>query len=56
MRHGGRPHAHRHAQVAHGQVSCGESAGPVTLELRQRLVDIQYGRAADTHGWMQRLV
>jgi branched-chain amino acid aminotransferase len=39
-----------------GQVSCGDSAGPVTVELRQRLVDIQYGRAADTHGWMQRLV
>jgi branched-chain amino acid aminotransferase len=38
-----------------GQVSCGEAAGPVTLELRSRLLDIQYGRAADTHGWMQRL-
>jgi branched-chain amino acid aminotransferase len=38
-----------------GQVSCGEAAGPVTVELRSRLLDIQYGRAADTHGWMQRL-
>jgi branched-chain amino acid aminotransferase len=38
-----------------GQVSCGETAGPVTVELRSRLLDIQYGRAADTHGWMQRL-
>jgi branched-chain amino acid aminotransferase len=38
-----------------GQVSCGEAAGPVTLELRSRLLDIQYGRTADTHGWMQRL-
>jgi branched-chain amino acid aminotransferase len=38
-----------------GQVSCGEAAGLVTLELRSRLLDIQYGRAADTHGWMQRL-
>jgi branched-chain amino acid aminotransferase len=38
-----------------GQVSCGDAAGPVTLELRSRLLDIQYGRAADTHGWMQRL-
>jgi branched-chain amino acid aminotransferase len=25
--------------------------GPVTAELRQSLVDIQYGRAADPHGW-----
>jgi branched-chain amino acid aminotransferase len=38
-----------------GQVSCGDAAGEVTLELRSRLLDIQYGRAADTHGWMQRL-
>ena len=39
-----------------GQVSCGETAGPVTLELRQRLVDVQYGRAPDSYGWMQQLV
>jgi branched-chain amino acid aminotransferase len=38
-----------------GEVSCGDAAGPVTVELRQRLLDIQYGRAADTHGWMRRL-
>jgi branched-chain amino acid aminotransferase len=38
-----------------GQVSCGDAAGKVTVELRQRLLDIQYGRAADTHGWMHRL-
>ncbi len=30
--------------------------GPVTATLRQSLVDIQYGRAADNHGWMRRLV
>ncbi len=30
-------------------------AGTVTMELRQALTDIQYGRAADTHGWMTRL-
>jgi branched-chain amino acid aminotransferase len=30
--------------------------GPVTSQIRQRLVDIQYGRAEDTHGWMRRLV
>ena len=31
------------------------SAGDVTLRLRQALIDIQYGRAADTYGWMHRL-
>jgi branched-chain amino acid aminotransferase len=30
-------------------------AGEVTSALRQELVDIQYGRRADTHGWMLRL-
>ncbi|MCR8671334.1 branched-chain amino acid aminotransferase [Agrococcus sp. HG114] len=27
-------------------------AGPVALALRKQLTDIQYGRAADPHGWM----
>jgi branched-chain amino acid aminotransferase len=30
-------------------------AGPVTLAIRQQLTDIQYGRAADRHGWLYRL-
>ena len=30
--------------------------GPVTSRIRRRLVDIQYGRAADPHAWMRRLV
>jgi branched-chain amino acid aminotransferase len=30
-------------------------AGPVTLALRQQLLDIQYGRTADTRNWMVRL-
>jgi branched-chain amino acid aminotransferase len=30
-------------------------AGPVTLQVRQALVDIQYGRADDTFGWMHRV-
>ena len=34
----------------------GEDAGPVTLELRRALVDIQYGRAEDTFGWMHRVL
>jgi branched-chain amino acid aminotransferase len=31
------------------------SAGPVTLAIREQLTDIQYGRAADRHGWLYRL-
>ncbi len=27
-------------------------SGPVTMRLRQAMVDIQYGRAPDSHGWM----
>ncbi|MGH3331201.1 MAG: branched-chain amino acid aminotransferase [Nocardioidaceae bacterium] len=34
----------------------GDQAGPVTLKIRQALVDIQYGRADDTFGWMHRVV
>jgi len=29
--------------------------GAVTAAVRQQLTDIQYGRAADPHGWMYRL-
>ncbi len=32
------------------------AAGPVTLAIRQALVDLQYGRTEDTFGWMHRLV
>ncbi|MCW2794073.1 MAG: branched chain amino acid aminotransferase apoenzyme, partial [Nocardioides sp.] len=31
-------------------------AGEVTMQLRKALVDIQYGRAEDTFGWMHRIV
>jgi len=31
------------------------TAGPVTARIRQTLVDIQYGRAEDTFGWMHRV-
>lgn len=34
----------------------GGEAGKVTAEIRTALVDIQYGRAEDRHGWMHRLV
>lgn len=39
-----------------GEVSMGTAAGPVTKEIRQALVDVQYGRADDVHGWMHRIV
>ncbi len=32
------------------------SAGPVTMAIRQQLTDVQYGRAADRHGWLRRIV
>jgi branched-chain amino acid aminotransferase len=39
-----------------GEVSTGPDAGPLTMKLRERLLDVQYGRAEDAHGWMHRLV
>lgn len=33
----------------------GGEAGDVTLAIRKSLTDIQYGRAADTYGWMRRV-
>ncbi len=40
-----------------GEVGTGEDfVGPVTKELRRRLVDIQYGRAEDSFGWLHRVV
>ncbi|MEJ7744847.1 MAG: branched-chain amino acid aminotransferase [Nocardioidaceae bacterium] len=39
-----------------GEVTSGAEAGPVTLKIRQRLLDIQYGRVADEHSWLHRLV
>ncbi|HLN79046.1 MAG TPA: branched-chain amino acid aminotransferase [Nocardioidaceae bacterium] len=39
-----------------GEVSGGEETGPVTQQVRRALVDIQYGRAEDTFGWMHRVL
>ncbi|MEP6666982.1 MAG: branched-chain amino acid aminotransferase [Nocardioidaceae bacterium] len=39
-----------------GEVSSVSEAGPVTLGIRERLLDIQYGRAEDKRHWMHRLV
>jgi branched-chain amino acid aminotransferase len=37
-----------------GEVGSG-AAGEMTSQLRERLIDVQYGRAMDTHQWMYRL-
>ena len=34
----------------------GDGTGPLTGEIRDALVDIQYGRAEDTFGWMHRVM
>lgn len=37
-------------------VDCGErGAGEVTMRLRKRLTDLQYGHAPDPHGWLMKL-
>ena len=33
----------------------GDQIGPVAGRIRSALLDVQYGRAEDTHGWMRRL-
>jgi branched-chain amino acid aminotransferase len=41
-----------------GEVTTGEgedAIGPVTKQVRQNLVDIQYGRTEDTFGWMHKV-
>jgi branched-chain amino acid aminotransferase len=39
-----------------GEVPCANDAGEVTMRIRQALVDVQYGRAEDTFGWMHHIV
>ncbi len=42
---------------AHGDFSInGGAAGPMAMGLRKKLVDIQYGRAADTHNWIKKIL
>ena len=57
LRHRGGHHAGRHAEVGRrrGLGSPTDDAGPLTLEIRQDLVDIQYGRTDDAFGWMHRV-
>ena len=35
--------------------TAGEAGGEITNAIRRRLLDIQYGRVEDTHGWLTRL-
>jgi branched-chain amino acid aminotransferase len=37
-------------------VAGGGEAGAVTMKLRKALMDLQYGRVEDTHGWVRRVV
>lgn len=40
-----------------GEAVCSDGAtGKVTTDIRSALVEIQYGRAEDTHGWMHKVV
>jgi branched-chain amino acid aminotransferase len=41
---------------AGGEVQGSTEAGPLTMQIRQALVDIQYGRADDTFGWMHKVL
>jgi len=34
----------------------GGAAGPVAMGLRKQLIDIQYGRAADPHNWIRKIL
>jgi branched-chain amino acid aminotransferase len=36
-------------------VAGGGGTGPVTAAVRRQLLDIQYGRTPDVHGWLHRL-
>ena len=56
LRHGRGGHPGRRAEVATAARSPAPTEHrPVTMQIRQALVDIQYGRAEDTFGWMHRV-
>jgi branched-chain amino acid aminotransferase len=38
-----------------GELSMGAQTGPVTMQIRDSLLDIQYGRAEDAQGWLHRV-
>jgi branched-chain amino acid aminotransferase len=45
-----------HVKSAEGEFPIGDGgAGPIAMQLREALLNIQTGRAQDTHGWMHEL-
>ncbi|MBD0292070.1 MAG: branched-chain amino acid aminotransferase [Jiangellaceae bacterium] len=38
-----------------GELHIADEPGPVTMSLRTALLDVQYGRAEDIHGWLHRV-
>ena len=45
-----------HAKSTTGEWQVGDGTpGPVTLRLRETLLELQYGRRDDPHGWMRRI-
>lgn len=38
-----------------GELTMGDEPGEVTARLRAALLDLQYGRAEDTRGWLHRI-
>lgn len=45
----------RLVEPGHEHVVGGGGTGEVTTRIRRTLLDVQYGRAEDTHGWLHRL-
>ena len=42
---------------AHGDWTVGDGTpGPITMQLREALLDVQTGHSPDSHGWMRKLV
>lgn len=38
-----------------GELPIREDVGPVAVELREALLDVQHGAVEDTHGWLHRV-
>ena len=42
---------------AAGEWTVGDgAAGPITMQLRSAMLDLQHGSAPDPHGWMRRIL
>ena len=56
LRHRRRDHPCRRGEGAHRRLHRRRgNPGPLTMQLRETLLDIQHGRVADTHGWLHRV-